>query len=160
MGRRTEASDPSLLGPRSSGDIKNVRSAPTSSTLHHHEIIAKMSDAGRKSFTDKASESLKPESEKSYLEQAKEAVTDGVDKLAAKTTPNDQKSFLQTTADSAQQGHDDAKDAASHDKATLTETAEQYIGAAKETVANAAQYISGVVTGALEGAEKGAEANK
>lgn len=119
-----------------------------------------MSDAGRKSFADKVSETVKPESEKSYFEQAKEAVTDGVDKVASQVTPTDQKSFGQTVADSAQQGHDDAKAAVSEDKATLAETAELYIGAAKEKVADAAQYISGVVTGALEGAQKGADSNK
>lgn len=119
-----------------------------------------MSDAGRKNFTDKVSESVKPESEKSYLEQAKETVTDGVDKFAAKATPDEQKSFGQSVGDNVQQGHDDAKAAASEDKATLAETAEQYIGVAKEKVADAAQYISGVVTGALEGAEKGAESTK
>ena len=40
-----------------------------------------MSDTGRKNFTDKASEALKPESEKSYLEQAKETITDYATRL-------------------------------------------------------------------------------
>lgn len=119
-----------------------------------------MSDAGRKNFTDKVTETVKPESEKSYLEQAKESVTDGVDKVAALITPNDQKSFGQSVADNVQKGHDDASAAVSEDKATLAETAELYLDAAKEKVADAAQYISGVVGGALEGAKKGGESTK
>ncbi|CAI4456523.1 ASN_collapsed_G0017180.mRNA.1.CDS.1 [Saccharomyces cerevisiae] len=35
-----------------------------------------MSDAGRKGFGEKASEALKPDSQKSYAEQGKEYITD------------------------------------------------------------------------------------
>jgi hypothetical protein len=41
-----------------------------------------MTDAGRKGLGDKASESMKPDSQKSTLEQGKEAVTDAGDKVA------------------------------------------------------------------------------
>ena len=119
-----------------------------------------MSDAGRKNFSDKVTESITPESQKTFGDKAKESVTDAADKFAANVTPNDQKSFGQTVADSTRQGHDDAKKATSEHQATLAETAEQYIDAAKEQVANAAEYISSVVTGALEGAKKSADETK
>lgn len=112
-----------------------------------------MSDLGRKDVSEKVTEAVKPDSEKSTLEKAKESATDGLDKFAAKGTPENQKSFTQTVADNVQQGHDDAKKTASHEQATLAETASEYVDAAKEQIANAAQYVSGVVTGATEGAK-------
>lgn len=122
-----------------------------------------MSDAGRKPFTDKVSEAITPESQKSTFEKGKEAVTDAVDGFAAKNVPDNQKSFGQTVADNVKAGHDDAKVAvekekadAQHQGATLTETAGEYFEAAKEQVANAAHYVSEVVTGATEGAKTAA----
>ncbi|OBA21887.1 hypothetical protein METBIDRAFT_39016 [Metschnikowia bicuspidata var. bicuspidata NRRL YB-4993] len=113
-----------------------------------------MSDTGRKSFTDKAQEAMKPESEKSYLEKAKEGVTNAVDGFAAKNVPDSEKSFGQTVADNAKQGKDDAKDSVDQQGATIGETAQEYVAVAKEQVANAANYVSGVVTGATEGAKQ------
>lgn len=122
-----------------------------------------MSDAGRKPFTDKVSEAITPESQKSTLEKGKEAVTNAVDGFAAKHTPDSQKSFGQTISDNAKAGSDDAKAAVQKEQAkvqgheaTLAETAGEYIEAAKEQVANAAQYVSSVVSGATEGAKTGA----
>lgn len=119
-----------------------------------------MSDAGRKSFTDKVSEAAKPDSEKSTLEKAKESVTDAVDGFAAKNVPDNQKSFTQSVGDNIKQGHDDAKKEVSQDQATFAETAQTYVEAAKEQVANAANYVSGVVTGATEGAKQASEEKK
>lgn len=119
-----------------------------------------MSDLGRKNISDKVSEAVKPDSEKSTLEKAKESATGQLDKLAADATPDNQKSFSQSVSDNVQQGHDDAKKAAtdakqsaSQEQATLADTAAEYVDAAKEQIANAAQYVSGVVTGATEGAK-------
>ncbi|KAL7662835.1 12 kDa heat shock protein [[Candida] zeylanoides] len=119
-----------------------------------------MSDFGRKPVSDKISESVKPDSEKSTLEQAKESVTGTADKIAAKGTPEDQKSFSQTLSDSVQQGHDDAKSAVNKDQATLADTASEYVEAAKEQVTNAANYVSEVITGATEGAKSAVEDTK
>lgn len=126
-------------------------------------INTNMSDTGRKPFTDKISETIKPESQKTYVEQGKEVVTDALDGVAAKATPNSQKGFGQAVADSAKQGHTDAKTAvqdtkaeAEHGEHTLAETAQEYFEAAKEQAAHAAEYVSAVVTGATEGAHKGA----
>lgn len=123
-----------------------------------------MSDAGRKPFSDKVSEAVTPESQKSTFEKGKESVTGAVDGFAAKNVPDNQKSFGQTVADNVKAGHDDAKAAvgeenakAQQEGATLSETAGEYFDAAKEQVANAAQYVSGVVTGATEGAKTAAD---
>ncbi|CAK7909286.1 12 kDa heat shock protein [[Candida] anglica] len=112
-----------------------------------------MSDFGRKNVSDKIAEKVTPESEKTTLDQAKEAVTGGVDKVAASGTPDNQKSFTQTVADGVQTGHDDAKTAVNKNEQTLAETASEYVEAAKEQVVNAATYVSEVVTGATEGAK-------
>lgn len=116
-----------------------------------------MSDLGRKNFSDKVSEAVTPEDQKSGFEKVKETVTDKADELAAKGTPDSQKSFGQTIADSAKQGHDDAKAEVSGKEATLADTAGEYLEAAKEQAANAVNYVSGVVTGATEGAKKASD---
>ena len=41
-----------------------------------------MSDLGRKNVSDKVTEAVKPDSEKSTLEKAKESATDGLDSLS------------------------------------------------------------------------------
>lgn len=118
-----------------------------------------MSDAGRKSFTDKASETIKPDSQKSTLEKGKEVVTDKYDELAGKATTDNQKSFGQSVADSAKQGKDDAKKEVGGQQ-TLGETAQEYFEAAKEKASEAAEYVSSVVSGATEGAHNAADSAK
>lgn len=127
---------------------------------NHYKHNNIMSDAGRKSFTDKVSETVTPDSQKSTFEKASESVTNTVDGFVGKNTPDSQKSFGQTVADNAKQGHDDAKDAVNKNEATFAETASEYVEAAKEQVANAAQYVSSVVTGATEGAKTASEEKK
>ncbi|KAI5950381.1 HSP12 [Candida theae] len=120
-----------------------------------------MSDAGRKDFSDKVGESLKPDSQKSTLEKGKETVTDKVDDLAGKAVPDNQKSFGQTVADNVKQGSDDAKAAVNDQQGpTLAETAQEYVDEAKKQISNAAEYVSGVVSGATEGAKTGGESTK
>lgn len=116
-----------------------------------------MSDLGRKNIPDKVSEAVTPESDKSGLQKTKETVTDKVDEFAAKNTPDNQKSFGQTISDKVQEGHDDAKKAVNKDQATLADTVGEYVEAAKEQAANAAEYISGVVSGGAEGAKKASD---
>lgn len=119
-----------------------------------------MSDAGRKNFSDKVSETVKPDSQKSTLEKGKEVVTDKLDGLAANTVPDSEKSFGQTVADNAKKGHDDAKAAANENQATLAETAQEYFEAAKTEAAKAAEYVSSVVTGGIEGAKNASDNTK
>lgn len=95
-----------------------------------------MSDAGRKDFGDKVSETVKPDSQKSTLEKGKEVVTDQADKLAGKLQPEENKGVGQTVHDSAQQGKDDAKGK------SLGETAQEYVEEAKHKLGEAAEYIS------------------
>lgn len=119
-----------------------------------------MSDLGRKNVSDKINETLTPDSEKSNFDKARETVGDKIDDVAAKATPDNQKSFSQTVVDNVKQGHDDAKSEVHKNQSTLADTANEYFDVAKEQAANAAHYISGVVTGATEGAKKGDELSK
>lgn len=116
-----------------------------------------MSDLGRKNVSEKVTEAVKPDNEKTTLEKTKENVTNKVDDFAAKNTPDNQKSFSQTISDNVKEGHDDAKQTVNQKEGTLADTALEYVDAAKEQAANAAQYISGVVTGGAEGAKNAAE---
>lgn len=68
-----------------------------------------MSDTGRKDFTDKAAEAIKPDDQKSYLEQAKEAITGKADDFQNKAQPNDAKSATQKANDFFQGGANDSK---------------------------------------------------
>ncbi|ODV85140.1 hypothetical protein CANARDRAFT_176119 [[Candida] arabinofermentans NRRL YB-2248] len=112
-----------------------------------------MSDLGRKSFTDKASETLKPDSQKSTFESVKEGVTDSADKFASAVTPESEKSATQTLGDKAQSGSDKASSELKSDQATLGETASEYLEAGKKAVGDAVEYVSGAITGAKEGGE-------
>ncbi|KAJ9114525.1 hypothetical protein QFC20_001398 [Naganishia adeliensis] len=51
-----------------------------------------MSDVGRQSLGDKATSALKPDSEKSYVEQASDYVKGTLDSVASAVQPQDQKS--------------------------------------------------------------------
>lgn len=98
-----------------------------------------MSDTGRKGFGDKASEALKPDSQKSYAEQGKEFVTDKADKVAGKVESNDNKGVFQGIHDSAQQG----KDNADSQGESFADQARDYMGAAKSKLNDAVEYVSG-----------------
>lgn len=104
-----------------------------------------MSDPGRKSFYDKASESLKPESEKGYLEKGKENVTDGYDRLASKVGSDENKSATQGVFDSAKDGKDkaDAENAAE----SYSDTAKEYMDSAKNKLNDAVEYVSNKMNG-------------
>lgn len=125
-----------------------------------------MSDVGRKDLSSKVEETVKPQSEKSYAEQAKEAVTDKYDQFARKAQPEDQKSYGQSIGDAVQQGKDKATG-----EETLSDQAAEYLKSGQAAVPNlaeqgksalsgAAEYISGTATGAKEGAKEGADATK
>ncbi|WVQ75677.1 hypothetical protein IAR50_005306 [Cryptococcus sp. DSM 104548] len=58
-----------------------------------------MSDAARQSFTDKAGAALKPDSEKSYLEQAGDTIKGKADSAASSGQPQSQKSYGQEIGD-------------------------------------------------------------
>ncbi|CCG20980.1 Wh11 protein [Candida orthopsilosis Co 90-125] len=58
-----------------------------------------MSDLGRKDISDKVESKVKPDSQKSTFEQAKDKVTDAVDSLAGKGTSENDKSATQSASD-------------------------------------------------------------
>jgi len=58
-----------------------------------------MADAGRESLTDKATAAIKPQSEKSYVEQATEYVKGTLDSIASVVQPQEEKSTTQKIGD-------------------------------------------------------------
>ncbi|KAK4684720.1 hypothetical protein P7C73_g5451, partial [Tremellales sp. Uapishka_1] len=58
-----------------------------------------MSDVGRESLTDKASAAVKPDSEKSYVEQATDYVKGTLDSVASAVQPQQEKSTTQKIGD-------------------------------------------------------------
>ena len=59
-----------------------------------------MSDAGRKGFTDKASEAMTPDSQKSTGQKLSEGATDITDKVSRNAQPESDKSATQKLGDS------------------------------------------------------------
>ncbi|KAF9227340.1 hypothetical protein BS17DRAFT_460416 [Gyrodon lividus] len=58
-----------------------------------------MSDIGRQSVTDKASSTLKPDSQKSATEQLRDTVKGGTDSVASTLQPEGEKSQTQKVTD-------------------------------------------------------------
>lgn len=95
-----------------------------------------MSDPGRKNVSDKISESLKPESEKTLNEQVSERVTDAFDKMAASAQPDSEKSVSQKAIDVFSGAKDDTKAAAKQQEASLADSAKQALDAAGKFVSD------------------------
>ncbi|GAO47807.1 hypothetical protein G7K_2005-t1 [Saitoella complicata NRRL Y-17804] len=68
-----------------------------------------MSDFGRKDLTEQVHDKVKPDSQKSYLEQAGDALSGAYDRVAAAVVPAENKSTSQSAADSLRGTNDDAK---------------------------------------------------
>ncbi|KAH9859084.1 heat shock protein 9/12-domain-containing protein [Lenzites betulinus] len=66
---------------------------------HHHLFIIIMSDAGRQSFTDKATAALKPDSEKSTTEHFGDKFKGNADSAGSTLEPQSQKSTSQRVGD-------------------------------------------------------------
>ncbi|CDR46210.1 CYFA0S22e01288g1_1 [Cyberlindnera fabianii] len=118
-----------------------------------------MSDATRKNFSDKVQENLTPESQKSFGQKAKEGVTDTLDKAQRDLQPDESKSGFQQLGDSISSGHDQGKAEAKGTGQSLSETAGEYVESAKKTLNDAAEYVSGALGGASEGAKSGANSS-
>ncbi|KAI0762110.1 heat shock protein 9/12-domain-containing protein [Trametes elegans] len=58
-----------------------------------------MADAGRQSFTDKASSAMKPDSQKSFTEQMGDHVKGTSDSIASSLQPQSEKSTSQQVGD-------------------------------------------------------------
>lgn len=59
-----------------------------------------MSDAGRKNFSDKISDTMTPDNQKSSWGKAKEDVSDTYDKAASRMQPEEEKGVFQKISDS------------------------------------------------------------
>ncbi|ORY33354.1 heat shock protein 9/12-domain-containing protein [Naematelia encephala] len=59
-----------------------------------------MSDTGRQSLGDKAEAAVKPDSQKTYLEQGKDMLAGKSDSAASSAQPDSQKSTTQSIGDS------------------------------------------------------------
>ncbi|ORY22434.1 heat shock protein 9/12 [Naematelia encephala] len=70
-----------------------------------------MSDTGRESLTDKVTSAAKPDSEKSYVEQATDYVKGTLDSVASAVQPQQEKSTTQKIGD-AVTGDNTNRDAA------------------------------------------------
>lgn len=86
-----------------------------------------MSDFGRKDFTDKASEAIKPDSQKSGLEKAKETATDKLDQLGGSAQPLSEKSYAQQATDAI----------GGNNSGSISQTAGEYVELAKKYVSEA-----------------------
>ncbi|KAH9483706.1 12 kDa heat shock protein [Psilocybe cubensis] len=69
-----------------------------------------MSDAGRQSFTDKAGAAMKPDSQKSTMEQAGDFIKGKTDSAASTMQPNSQKSGSQRVGDTMSGNSNDNQD--------------------------------------------------
>lgn len=58
-----------------------------------------MSDQGRKNFSDKISDAVTPDSQKSTWDKASESVTNTLDKGAGKLQPEEEKGVFQKISD-------------------------------------------------------------
>lgn len=91
-----------------------------------------MTDAGRKDFSDKLAETVKPDSNKGAFEKAGESITNTADSVAGSLQPNEDKGFLQRGADDAKSAKNDAQN-----------NGESLIDSAKNLVNSASDYLSG-----------------
>lgn len=100
-----------------------------------------MSDSNRKDFSTKLGEDLKPDSQKGYVEQGKEKVTNAADRVAGAVQPESEKGLGQGVHDSAKKGKDDAT------TESYADTARDYVDAAKGKLNDAVEYVSSSVHG-------------
>lgn len=105
-----------------------------------------MSDTGRKNFSDKAAEALKPDSQKGYMEKGKEYVTDAADKVGAAVQPEQDKGVFQGATDAASKGKDRA-DAQNVGQESYGEQAKEYLDSAKTKLNEAVEYVSNSLNG-------------
>ncbi|RDW41864.1 heat shock protein 9/12-domain-containing protein, partial [Yarrowia lipolytica] len=93
-----------------------------------------MSQAGRKDFTDKLSEGVTPDSQKSTGEKLSEKATDAYDKVANAVEPESQKSTTQKVGDKFESDTSKAKSDISDEKNKLEKEGESYIDQAKDFI--------------------------
>ncbi|KAK9323592.1 heat shock protein 9/12-domain-containing protein [Lipomyces orientalis] len=106
-----------------------------------------MTDAGRKNVSDKVSDTVTPDSQKSYAEQMKEQVTGAYDKAARGLQPEESKSTSQSRIDTVIGKASEARDTTKGYEQSFVDTAKQYATSAQksatEALHSASEYLSG-----------------
>lgn len=91
-----------------------------------------MSDTGRKDFSDKFAETVKPNSQKTYTEKAGESITNAADSVAGAVQPNSEKGVFQRATDDTKSTKNSAQS-----------NGEGIIDSAKNLVNSASDYLTG-----------------
>lgn len=91
-----------------------------------------MSDTGRKDFSDKFAEAVKPDAQKTATEKAGESITNAYDSVASAVQPNSEKGVFQRAGDDAKSTKDSAADGG-----------ESLLDSAKNLVNSASDYLTG-----------------
>lgn len=102
-----------------------------------------MSDAGRKDFTDKIHEAIKPEAQKPATEKIGESITNAADNIAGAVQPESEKGVFQKAHDDSKVTKENAK--ATHESwvDTAKKEGEVLLNSARNAVNHAAEYIAG-----------------
>jgi len=103
----------------------------------------KMSDTGRKDFTEQVSDKITPDSQKSFTEKASENVSGTYDKAASSLQPESEKSTTQELGDSTRSGADDAQNDGKTYLESAQQTASDVTNVAADKVKAAADYVAG-----------------
>ncbi|PQE07208.1 chaperone heat shock hsp12 protein [Rutstroemia sp. NJR-2017a BVV2] len=103
----------------------------------------KMSDALRKDNTDKLTDKLTPDSQKSTLEQASDKTSGLADKAAGAVQPSDSKSTTQKASDSVQGTTDDAQKQGQGVLGSVSDAAGNAANTVSDTLSNTANSLTG-----------------
>ncbi|KAM3064881.1 hypothetical protein ACMFMG_011936 [Clarireedia jacksonii] len=102
-----------------------------------------MSDALRKDNTDKIADKVKPDSQKSTLEQAGDKTSGLADKAAGAVQPSDSKSTTQKVSDSVQGNTDEAQKQGQGILGSVTDAASNAGNTVSDTLSNTANSLTG-----------------
>ncbi|KAL6242716.1 hypothetical protein RBB50_010362 [Rhinocladiella similis] len=109
-----------------------------------------MSDTGRKPLSDRVGETITPDSQKTYADQAKETATGTLDNIAGMVQPGDSKSTSQKLSDEASSKTGSTQDTASN----LTQKASSTAGSTFENVQTKAADLGGQISDNTAAAQK------
>ncbi|CAZ80560.1 unnamed protein product [Tuber melanosporum] len=93
-----------------------------------------MSDFGRKSFTDQATDKITPESQKPTTQKLGDTASGAYDRTTGAVQPDSQKSTTQKATDSLRSGSDDASSRSKGVAQSATDTADSAARGVKDTI--------------------------
>lgn len=102
-----------------------------------------MSDAGRKDFSTKVQEHIKPEAQKPATEKLGETISNAADTIASAVQPEEDKGVLQKAADDTKLTKDNAKVSGESWIDTAKKEGGVLLNTAKNAVNQAAEYVAG-----------------